>query len=218
MRVLVFDTETTGLPTDRRAPSSKTECWPHIVQLSYILYDVSANIIVAESDEFVSLPPGVAMSAGSKEQHGITEAQLRRKGQDVCHVLADFTRAVQSADRIVAHNLDFDRNVVEAACYRSGVPLAFQSKPVPYCTARNGVPLCAIWATRANGTKYLRFPKLWELHEELFNTRPGHLHDALADVLICLRCYARMQHGTDLMLCPRARELYNLYAISGYSN
>ena len=218
MRVLVFDTETTGLPTDRRAPPSKTDCWPHIVQLAYILYDVPTNTIVAESDELVSLPTGVTMSEGSIAQHGISEAQLRRKGVDVVKILADFTRAVQRADRIVAHNLDFDWKVVEAACCRAGVPSAFATNPVPYCTARNGVPLCAIWADRANGSRFLRFPKLWELHEELFDDRPGHLHDALADVLICLRSYVRMAHEDDLMRCPRARALYKLYAISETQN
>ena len=40
MKVLVFDTETTGLPTERNASISDLEVWPHIVQLSYILYDV----------------------------------------------------------------------------------------------------------------------------------------------------------------------------------
>lgn len=213
MRVLVFDTETTGLPTDRKAPSSCTECWPHIVQLSYILYDASMNTILSEYDELVALPAGVKMSRGSIEQHGITEAQLRRKGVHIGAVLSDFTSAVQSADRIVAHNLEFDRKVVEAACYRAAMPLAFATDPVCFCTARSGVPLCGIWAARKNGTQFLRFPKLWELHEELFSQRPGHLHDALADVLICLRCYAQMAHNTDLMECPRARVLYRLYDI-----
>ena len=40
MKVLVFDTETTGLPTERNASITNMEAWPHIVQLSYILYDV----------------------------------------------------------------------------------------------------------------------------------------------------------------------------------
>ena len=40
MKVLVFDTETTGLPTERNASISDLKAWPYIVQLSYILYDV----------------------------------------------------------------------------------------------------------------------------------------------------------------------------------
>ena len=32
MKVLVFDTETSGLPTEKNASIYKTNVWPHIVQ------------------------------------------------------------------------------------------------------------------------------------------------------------------------------------------
>ena len=38
MRVLVFDTETTGLPTERNASIYHVDKWPYIIQLSYIIY------------------------------------------------------------------------------------------------------------------------------------------------------------------------------------
>ena len=38
MKVLVFDTETTGLPKGKNPSIYKTELWPHIIQLSYIVY------------------------------------------------------------------------------------------------------------------------------------------------------------------------------------
>ena len=51
MKVLVFDTETTGLPTERNPSITETEKWPHVVQLSYILYDVDENKILTICDE-----------------------------------------------------------------------------------------------------------------------------------------------------------------------
>ena len=39
MKLLVFDTETTGLPESRTTSILETSKWPHIVQLSWILYD-----------------------------------------------------------------------------------------------------------------------------------------------------------------------------------
>lgn len=36
---LFFDTETTGLPRDYNAPSSDTDNWPRMVQLSWIMAD-----------------------------------------------------------------------------------------------------------------------------------------------------------------------------------
>ena len=39
MKVLVFDTETTGLPKERFASFKDTHLWPHIMQLSFMMYD-----------------------------------------------------------------------------------------------------------------------------------------------------------------------------------
>ena len=46
MKVLVFDTETTGLPNGRNPSILNTHDWPYIVQLSYIIYVVSNNLIL----------------------------------------------------------------------------------------------------------------------------------------------------------------------------
>ena len=45
MKVLVFDTETTGLPTERNASIMDLEKWPHILQLSYVVYDTDEKKI-----------------------------------------------------------------------------------------------------------------------------------------------------------------------------
>jgi len=38
MKILIFDTETSGLP-ERNASITEIHKWPHILQLSYILFD-----------------------------------------------------------------------------------------------------------------------------------------------------------------------------------
>ena len=214
MRVIVFDTETTGLPEDRRAPPTATEKWPHIVQLSYILYDTDTDTIVDSVDDLVSLPQGVPLPASSTKVHGITESQLRRKGIPVERALAEFTRVMRQADSVVAHNLEFDLRVVQAGCHRVGMADPFgDPAPSRYCTMMNGRAMCAIWVVRPNGTRYIKYPKLHDLHVELFQEGADNLHDALADVLVCLRCYLAMAHEKDLMRCRKARQLYQAYGI-----
>ena len=39
MRFIVFDTETTGLPKFRKAHPSKSELYPYICQMSWLVYD-----------------------------------------------------------------------------------------------------------------------------------------------------------------------------------
>ena len=41
MKIIVFDTETTGLPKSRKAPPSKTSLWPYVCQVSWLVYDDS---------------------------------------------------------------------------------------------------------------------------------------------------------------------------------
>ena len=39
MKILIFDCETTGLPKDYKGSLYDSNNWPHIVQLSFILFD-----------------------------------------------------------------------------------------------------------------------------------------------------------------------------------
>ena len=53
MKVLVFDTETTGLP-EKGASIYDNNKWPHIIQLSYILYDLSTNLVLIK-DNYIKI-------------------------------------------------------------------------------------------------------------------------------------------------------------------
>ena len=46
---LIFDTETTGLPKNWRAPISDTENWPRCVQLAWQVHDEIGNLIESKS-------------------------------------------------------------------------------------------------------------------------------------------------------------------------
>ena len=48
--VLFFDTETTGLPQDWKALSSKSDNWPRMVQLAYQLYDWNGNLKLTSNE------------------------------------------------------------------------------------------------------------------------------------------------------------------------
>ena len=212
MHVIVFDTETTGLPLDRKTPPSCTEDWPSIVQISWIEYDTLLHKIIGMGDHLVRLRSGVTLSPASTAVHGITRSLLSRKGVSPELAIEEFLAALGRSDRVIAHNLDFDQAVVQAECYRQGLQNPFGGGARPYCTAKAGVPLVQAWCEK-NGRRFLRFPKLWELHKELFNHDVDNLHVSLADVLVCLRCYLLMVHDSDLMNCTRARQLYALYRI-----
>lgn len=53
MRVLVFDTETTGLPP-KNIPINRTDSWPHVVQLSWAIYNEDTKQVEEEYDNLIS--------------------------------------------------------------------------------------------------------------------------------------------------------------------
>jgi DNA polymerase-3 subunit epsilon len=55
MKVLIFDTETSGLPTEKNPSIYATDKWPHILQLSYIVYDSETNNIVTVEDDYIKI-------------------------------------------------------------------------------------------------------------------------------------------------------------------
>ena len=57
---LIFDTETTGLPKNWRAPISDTENWPRCVQLAWQVHDEIGNLI--ESKSYIIKPDNLLIS------------------------------------------------------------------------------------------------------------------------------------------------------------
>ena len=51
-RFLFFDTETTGIPQDYKAPCTNTDNWPRLVQLGWLLTD-DKGVVLAEGNRIV---------------------------------------------------------------------------------------------------------------------------------------------------------------------
>ena len=63
---------------------------------------------------------------------------------------------------------------------------------------KNSVELCAIQTLDKQGKPYLKFPKLIELHQKLFNSEPKNLHNSLNDIMVTLRCFIKMEFSNDI--------------------
>ena len=77
-----------------------------------------------------------------------------------------------------------------------------------YCTMQNSKDLCNLEATNSLGT-YIKFPKLDELHNKLFNVIPQNLHNSYYDIIISLRCFLMLTNNVDLF--KYNKELKNIY-------
>lgn len=191
--ILVFDVETTGLKP-RGVPIAKSELMPHVVQFSWVVFNKKIGKILKKFDHIIHLPDGVEVPIESTEIHGITNEQTLRSQMYIATALEEFRSDLQKCETIVAHNLEFDRDIINVEIYRQGGDkwLDLRSK-ILFCTMRYGEPLCKLtYVSKFNKKKKSKFPKLSELYEHLFDAEPENLHNSYVDVLACLKCYLKM--------------------------
>lgn len=179
MKILVLDTETTGLPP--KGPLC-TETWPHVVQCSFIAVDTDSNKHT-EYDYIVAVKVDLG---DSTKIHGITPSLNRERGMSFPDVYAILKVCLDTCDMVVGHNLSFDLNMIRVECLRHS--LDYQDPELPYCTMKGTKGLCNLLGPSG----FVKYPKLQELYVKLFGCEAKHLHNALADCYACLCCFYRV--------------------------
>ena len=105
MLVLVFDTETTGIIPNNAV---NFEDFPHIVQISFILYDSITKEMIECCDFIINCKNDFRIPIESTNVHGINEEISKTKGISIRKALQKFYDTLRKANYLVAHNLDFD--------------------------------------------------------------------------------------------------------------
>lgn len=194
MKVLVFDTETSGLPVERNGSIYNSFNWPYIIQLSYMIYDSETNELIGLEDDYIDIPTNIMMDPESVKIHNITSDKLRT-GINIVQALEKFNRHAEKVDLLVGHNVSFDKRMLMVEGIRNKIRVNITDT---YCTMKNSINLCKIETTSRSGEKYFKYPKLSELYIKLFDIEPKNTHNALVDILICLRCFCKMELKMDV--------------------
>ncbi|MAT90249.1 MAG: hypothetical protein CMC35_06110 [Flavobacteriaceae bacterium] len=187
MRILFFDLETTGLPISWKESYVNTFNWPYIVQLAYII-SYHENEISVEQD-IILKPENFEIPSDSTAVHGITNNQAINQGYDRKQVLQNFASLLREADYIIAHNSDFDVNVLRCEFLRNNIEDPFKSQDFDIiCTMKKTTNYCKI----PSGYGDYKWPSLQELHTKLFNTHFEEAHNAKYDVKATFDCFWRL--------------------------
>ena len=187
---LFFDTETTGLPRNFKAPVSDLFNWPRLVQLAYLYYDKEGNLI--SSRDYIIKPDGFIIPRDASRIHGITTEVAAAKGRSLQYVLNDFHQLISDAKCLVAHNMNFDEKIIGAEFLRNGMENPFPSKN-KICTMQSTVDFCAI-----PGYYGYKWPRLSELHYKLFKTNFDEAHNAAVDITMTAKCFWELQRRGEL--------------------
>jgi len=178
---LFFDTETTGLPRNWKAPVTDLNNWPRLVQLAYLYYDADGKKIIG--GDFIIKPEGFTIPTDASRVHGITTERALEEGVALGGVLANFHELVVEAEVLVAHNIAFDEKIMGAEFLRNKMENIIVPKK-KVCTMQSTTDFCAIPGPYGN-----KWPKLSELHFKLFGSNFEEAHNAAADINATARCF-----------------------------
>jgi DNA polymerase-3 subunit epsilon len=195
MRLLCFDTETTGLPLFKE-PSEHPD-QPHLVQLAAYLMEDGTEM---DACDVIVKPDGWAIPAELAALHGISTERALAEGIPNAEVVERFIRMAQEADMLSAFDFDFDRRILRIAMVRAGMAKdqidLWGAQFKTFCVMRAATPLCKLPPTdamMAAGRKTFKTPKLAEAVECLLGEKLEGAHNALHDVRATVRLYYHLQ-------------------------
>jgi DNA polymerase-3 subunit alpha len=183
MKLLIFDTETTGLPKSRDDAYKNPDNWPHIVSISWVVLDTDTNKLISQKSYIVK--PEWIIPYDSIVIHKITNEMAHQQGVPLKYVIDQFL--AEEHDKIVSHNINFDLNVLEhAMVWDLGIGRRYMPKRLD-CTMIISQKYCRLPGKKSNIHK---FPKLKEMYEFIFKRQPSEekLHGSLYDTLILAEC------------------------------
>ena len=156
--ILFVDTATTGLwnwKADNLDPAQ-----PHLLRLAVLRQGDNGER--ANYCCLVKPPDGVEIEEGATQIHKITRAMAATARADASEALDVIMLALQSDNRIIAHNADYHRKVLESSLTRAGLPIPPDWKPRWYCTMRHSADIVRV---RLQGNGQWKWPTMAEAHQ-----------------------------------------------------
>lgn len=180
---LFFDTETTGLPSYNKPLNDISQ--PHICQLGMLVTNdegasiSQVDVLVKPEGRFVITPQLTAI-------HGIDMAMCEKDGLPIRDILDTFEKTAFHCDTWVAHNLKFDRMLLDIQFARNNMIL-------PSPLAHECTMLASQSIIRLKGKYGYKWPKLSEAYEYYFKKPLENAHNAIHDVIACKDVYFEMK-------------------------
>ena len=119
-RLVLFDTETTGLAYNR----------DEIIEFAAVVVEQRGGepVVVEEYDQLITLSPGGFVPAMIEKLTGITNQDLREKGIPKTRVCCDIARMFQGNPLLLAYNAHFDLSFLFYMLLRAGDPTILKGK------------------------------------------------------------------------------------------
>lgn len=202
VKIISFDTETTGLPSNIKNIDEITlkmwenkyaDTWPYIVQLSYITYDTDTNENNTY-DIYIDLPKNVVEKTLENEKTHImvlkaVNTGLHNKRTPIKEALLQFMEHFAECDVCVGQSVLYDRKMLLAELMRlykkshngkvhEYLNMLYDEKSKFYCTLKNSKNIIKIYYPEKYNLHFkknrtsYKIPSLKELYFVLFGYAP----------------------------------------------
>lgn len=183
---IFFDTETNGLPKNYKAKMQDVNNWPRVIQLGWIF--LSADLKTSQENKFFIKPDGWTIPHEPFWiDKGYSTERCEQEGTPMKVVLQALVNDINKSQYMIAHNVNFDYNVLGAEMIRYGARATAKTEKI--CTMEIGTDLCQL-----PGQYGFKWPKLEELYRHLFGEDFIGAHDALSDCKATMACFLKMVH------------------------
>ena len=201
--------------------------WPSIIQLSYIIYDIESPNNSKIFNKYITIPDDVVIAETSVAIHHIDREKIKNEPTEkkalIEDAVAEFMDDIMDPEvvTVVGHNVQFDRKMIIAELLRlndSSVDTDTQTqKQLKFlmnnkkftCSMEVTAPICNIqiavnYKDKKTGEDKVFYkvksPKLIEAYQYYFGYSPDSdaLHDALIDVILCLRVFMKYKYNEDI--------------------
>lgn len=205
MKIVAFDTETIGFPEKTKSrkyynyKNSKKYDSSRIVQFGAVIYEESkeGEFELIDKIEFIIKPDGFEIC--NDDIHGISTERAVKEGISTEEFVSKISEVFNSADLIISHNFEFDKNILLSELYRNKavkVIKMIESTPC-FCTCISTTEIVKIPTSWGRGYKW---PSLAELYRFVFSadTDPEKKHNALYDSMITAQCFFSLYNDNKI--------------------
>ncbi len=195
---MVFDTETNGLPVCKSFgcffPYNLTDKYnkSRVVQVSYIIANDNWDKL-EESDTIIKADN---FKIENHQFHGITNEISEKDGIPFVEFAKQFSNSLDHVHTLVAHNIDFDFNVVCAELYRYGlldIIQKIESKALICTMKRYKYVVCAKFKHSTD----IKYPSLKELYTFATGEEMKNHHNSMYDTINLLRAVKMIESNSN---------------------
>lgn len=186
--LLFIDTEASGLPKNWKLPYDASGNWPYCVQISWIIFTKTGEKIKKENHYIKNDDFSIADSAS--KVHHIDRAFLNANGEyrhDVLQQLADDMLTYNPL--VVGHFIQFDLHMLSADFFRAEMEIPIK-KELSFCTM--------LGSTHLIKNPSVKFLRLEQLYETLFESPLLHHHNAIIDAAATAQCFFELARRGDI--------------------